>query len=294
MGAFTRLTQKMMRPSLFRRLKGRLTLMRRLLFPVPVSAPDWGLWDLEGGGEHIPVLWSRTLSSENGIPLVFSVGFGASVRDYEPLAAVLQKRGQLYRVGHSGFGRFSALGALLRWAQERFVSRCTGVEAARRVRAMIHAEDCRAMRLLQLELAVAAVLSRSKGGEGEGKRRRLSLAGHSYGTDTVLQFALEYGEKLDIETLYLFSPHPPGYLIPKEDYARLKVGRVVLVTGTRDWTRDGVGPDQRLEVLECLRVPVQRIVLDGVGHMDAAFSGLGPKGWTRALEEALLDDRRAE
>ncbi len=292
MGAFTRLTDTTRRSKLLH-WKARWELVRGLVFNAPVSAPHWGLWDLEGAGEHIPVLWSRSRSSEtDDTPLVFSVGFGASVRDYEPLAAVLQERHPLFRVGHPGFGRWAALGALFRLARERFVSGASGVEAARRVRAMIHAEDCRTMRLLQLELAVAAVLSRQDQSQS-GARRRLSLAGHSFGTDTVLQFALQYGHTLDIETLYLFSPHPPGYLIPSVDYARLKVGKVVLVSGTRDHTRDGVGPDQRLKVAEHLKVPVQAIVLDGVGHMDVAFPGLGPIAWPKELHAALFGQRSA-
>lgn len=260
----------------------RLKLLRALLFPAKVSADDWGLWDLQGEGEHVPILWSQTTPLSDAVPLIFSLGFGANVRDYEPLASILHEHHPLYRVGHAGFGRWAALGALWRLARERFVAGCSGIEAVRRVRGMIHAEECRTMRLLQLELAVAAVLSR------QGCCRHLSLAGHSFGTDTVLQFALEHGAKLEIETLYLFSPHPPGYLIPFEDYSRLRVGKVVVITGTRDWTRDGVGPERRLEILDHLKVPSRGVVLERMGHMDVAFAGLGPTIWPRELKEMLF------
>jgi hypothetical protein len=94
---------------------------------------------------------------------------------------------------------------------------------------------------------------------------------------------------LPIDTLYLFSPHPPGYLIPTADYGRLPVRRVVVISGTHDRTRDGVTARERMQVMSYLRPSARAVLLEGVGHMDFALAGLGPPHWTRQLARELED-----
>jgi pimeloyl-ACP methyl ester carboxylesterase len=122
---------------------------------------------------------------------------------------------------------------------------------------------------------------------GEFPGHRLSAAGHSFGTDTALLFALQ--ERL--ENLILFSPHPPGYLIEGEQYRELLVDNVWVVTGSKDFTHDGVGPRDRLQVAEFLDPSKLRkaLTLEGVRHMDFAFEGLGPEGWQSALPQFLVE-----
>jgi hypothetical protein len=91
---------------------------------------------------------------------------------------------------------------------------------------------------------------------------------------------------MNVDNLYLFSPHPPGYLFERESYARLRASVVWVITGTRDRTRDGVGPEERLKVAEVCDARV--INLTGVGHMDFAFAELGPEGWVERLKQVLL------
>ena len=59
------------------------------------------------------------------------------------------------------------------------------------------------------------------------------------------------------------------------------------MTGTRDRTRDGVGPQERLKVAEVCEARI--INLAGVGHMDFAFAELGPEGWVGELGVVLQD-----
>jgi hypothetical protein len=196
------------------------------------------------------------------------------------LAELFQARQTVYRVGHPGSDRWAAVGAGLRWLWQRWALAAPPQEAALQVRAYLHRESLRERRLAQLCAAI----------KEERRRHGLSaidLAGHSYGTDTALLFALRYGHEIEIATLYLFSPHPPGYLIAMDDYASLPVNRVIVVTGTRDRTRDGVGPEQRQRVANAVGDKAQLIVLEGVAHMDFAFADLGPPQWPQQLAQAL-------
>ena len=199
--------------------------------------------------------------------------------DYAPLAELFGRRQTVYRVAHPGSDRWAGPEAAARLLVRRCLMGESPQRAAQAVRAHLHRPEARRRRLDQL-WGLAGIVAR--GG-------RIDLAGHSFGTDTALMLALEYGDRLRIGTLYLFSPHPPGYLIDFSDYATLPVERVVVISGTRDRTRDGVGPEQRMRVLDALGAKGRKVMLDGVGHMDFAFSDLGPPQWPERLAEALDD-----
>lgn len=223
------------------------------------------------GGE-IPVQASGNAGS--GKCLVFSTGFAGSRTDYGALCRIFEPDYLVVRVSHPGFGCWAGLKALV-WFLGLRVQGKEAVEAALRVRRWIHSEENYLRRRGQL-LRVVEEISRRY------RVRAFSLAGHSYGTDTALRGALE----MEVEELYLFSPHPPGYLFSVEDYGRLRAGLVWLVTGTRDRTRDGVGPEERLKVAEVCDARV--INLTGVRHMDFAFAELGPEGWVEELGAGFL------
>lgn len=203
--------------------------------------------------------------------------------DYAPLAELFGQSQPVYRVGHPGSDRWAGLAALFRLLWHLRVEGCESSESARRVRTYLHREASRQRRLAQLSLAVQVALARENAGS-------IDLAGHSYGTDTALLFALGHGHEVAIDTLYLFSPHPPGYLIPEPDYGRLAVRRVVVVVGSLDRTRDGVGPEQRGRVVEAIGSKGRLIWLEGVGHMDFAFPDLGPEDWRERLAKQLADE----
>lgn len=227
------------------------------------------------------MLWSHALSGPpQGPPLVVCPGYGSTMHDYAPLAELFGERQVVYRVQHHGTARWDAFLNGLRFLWLRRRHGVGAQEAARTIRARIHHPAIRARRLSQLHRSVLEVMRHSGASS-------VDLAGHSYGTDTVLMFAGAHGRQIPIDTLYLFSPHPPGYLIPPADYARLPVKNVVVVSGTRDRTRDGVGPEQRMKVMECLPASARGLVLDGVGHMDFAFADLGPRDWPAVLREWL-------
>lgn len=248
---------------------------RRLLVRATPAARRWGLSRTEYG----PVLWSSDVELSRR-PLILSPGFGSSVYDYAPLAALFGRQQPVLRVGHPGSDRRAALGAGLRMLGYRLLRGHGPVQAARKVRAHIHRPESRRRRLRQ----VAHAVQQWQRQHGVGP---LDLAGHSFGSDTALCFALRYGREFEIDTLYLFSPHPPGYLVSRGDYVGLPVRQVIVVVGSRDRTRDGVGPEQRLEVMQALGDKARAIVLDGVAHMDFAFADLGPPGWPKSLAEEL-------
>lgn len=222
------------------------------------------------GGE-IPVQVSGNAGS--GKCLVFSTGFAGSRTDYGALCRLFEPDHLVVRVAHPGFGRWAGLKALVWFLGLRLRGKKV-VEAALRVRRWIHSEENYLRRRVQLLTVVEEITRRYE-------VHSFSLAGHSYGTDTALRCALE----MEVVNLYLFSPHPPGYLIPKKDYGRLRASVVWVVTGTRDRTRDGVGPQERLKVAAVCEARV--INLLGVGHMDFAFADLGPEGWVGELGVAL-------
>lgn len=202
-----------------------------------------------------------TSDVEEGVPLVFSPGFGAALRDYSGLCRHFERIQPVVRVGHSGSDRWAVLPAALHLLWYRALG-YSGREAAIKVRSYLHRPQARERRLRQLILAVEEVRRRTGATE-------IDLAGHSFGTDTALMLALS--EVVSIRNLWLFSPHPPGYLIPRDDYARLPVQRVNVVVGSRDWTRDGVGPFERFLVAEAVGQKAHTIVQDGFRHMDFAF-----------------------
>lgn len=245
---------------------------RRLLQP-PRPGGEWGI---SRAGES-PVLWSGRPGTR---PLVLSPGFGSSVFDYAPLADLFGRHQQVYRVGHPGSDRWAGFAAGARLLWQRFVRGQSALLAAQSVRSYLHRESSRYRRLRQLRLAAGMALRR-------GSATSIDLAGHSYGSDTALLLALLHGVELKIDTLYLFSPHPPDYLIPARDYVRLPVRRVVVVVGSRDRTRDGVGPEQRCLVAKAVGEKARLITLEGVAHMDFAFLDLGPCGWPEALARVL-------
>lgn len=224
----------------------------------------------------MPVLLCGNFAAEYLV--VLSPGFASSLTDYAPVVKALESRALIARVFHQGNGRMAGLEALLRLIGWRVLRSLPPVEAARKVREHIHRPVNRERRVEQL----SAVLD---GLQLEFPARRLSLLGHSYGTDTVLRAALRY----EVESLVLLSPHPPGYIFPERDYPKLRARRVSVVTGTEDWTRDGVGPRERLKVAGCLAgdVEVAATCLTGVGHMAFAFSEIGPSGWDSELSNVL-------
>ncbi len=210
-----------------------------------------------------PLLYTSDV--EGGVPLVFSPGFGASLRDYSGLCEAFSRNQPVVRVGHPGSDRWAALPALFRLLWYRALG-YSGRESAIKVRSRLHRPPARERRFRQLAAAVEEVRRRTGATE-------IDLAGHSFGTDTALLLALS--DLVPIQTLWLFSPHPPGYLIPRNDYTRLPVQRVNVVVGTRDWTRDGVGPSERLLVGDAVGSKAHTVVVEGYRHMDFAFATNG-------------------
>ena len=173
------------------------------------------------------------------------------------------------RVRHPGSdfrAAVAALGRLLGYRLLGYADR----EAALRVRSSLHRPEVRALRLRQLSDAVQQTVRRT-GAEA------IDLAGHSFGTDTVLQYALS--PMVPIRNLWLFSPHPPGYLIPSRDYARLSAQTVHVVVGSRDTTRDGVGPRDRMWVEHAVGSRARLLVPEGFRHMDFAGSKVYDQNW---------------
>ena len=232
---------------------------------------------LKVDGDSVPVLLSGQASS--GRLLVLSTGFASRVTDYEPLARLFEPHYLLCRVGHPGSTRWDGAKALLKLLLAKWVQRTTWRQAAVKARTWIHRESNRERRLAQLLRVMAELETSFQGFE-------ISLAGHSYGTDTVLRAALE----LEIKELYLFSPHPPGYLLESEQYRALKAGEIWVVSGTKDYTRDGVGPEERLRVGEYLDPSRLRkgLCLEGVRHMDFAFPEEGSALWTERLAQEFF------
>lgn len=251
-------------------MAAKTTLVRHLLGPGYAGSGEVARFSV--GGE-IPVQVSG--NAGGGKCLVFSTGFAGSRIDYGALCRIFEPEYLVVRVTHPGFGRWAGLKALL-WFLGLRLRGNKAVEAALRVRRWIHSEENYLRRRVQLLMVVEEISRRYR-------LHSFSLAGHSYGTDTALRCALE----MAVSNLYLFSPHPPGYLIPKKDYSRLRAGVVWVVTGTRDRTRDGVGPQERLKVAEVCEARI--INLAGVGHMDFAFAELGPEGWVGELGVVLQD-----
>lgn len=250
--------------------------LHRLLVAPVLERRRNPCWQLADGGRLLASARTKEPPSQ-GHPLLFSPGYGAALGDYARLAELFGQRQPVYRAHHQGSDRGSVWALLPRFFRTWWSQGHTA--AALAARSQIHALPVRKRRQYQLEAALRKIQQRTGA-------RKIDLAGHSFGTDTALMLAL-IQNLVEIDTLYLFSPHPPGYLIEKEQYSQLAVRRVVVVVGSRDYTRDGVGPQERLQVMEYLPSGSQAIVLPGVAHMDFAFSDLGPKDWPTLLGQAL-------
>lgn len=209
---------------------------------------------------------------------LISPGFASRLTDYGPLVKALESHGLVARIHHQKNGRFQGLLALLRLTYLHFLKGLDWPAAAREVRAALHGEVNRKARVQEL-LRASEELQRMF------PEKKLILVGHSFGTDTVIGAAL----KRRVDGLVLISPHPPGYLLRPEQYKALQAKRILLIVGEQDWTRDGVGPVDRLRVGDVLE-PNKLFaaeVLAGVGHMDFALPALGPGGWERELVRVL-------
>lgn len=232
---------------------------------------------LKVDGDSVPVLLSGQASS--GRLLVLSTGFASRVTDYEPLARLFEPHYLLCRVGHPGSERGDGAKAFLRLLWAKWIQRSTWRQAAIAARSWIHRRSNRERRLSQLLGVLAELQTSFQGFE-------MSLAGHSYGTDTVLRAALE----AEMEELFLFSPHPPGYLLGAAQYLSLNARQVWVISGTKDYTRDGVGPEERLRVAEYLDPARLRksLCLEGVRHMDFAFPEEGSALWRQRLAQEFF------
>ncbi len=228
------------------------------LFPPLPRAASVATWRTQEG----PLLFISDV--EDGVPLIFAPGFGAAIRDYSGLCESFAKTQPVIRVGHPGSDRWAAVPALARLLWYRALGH-SGREAAIKVRTHLHRSETRERRLRQLTASVQEVRRRTGATE-------IDLAGHSFGTDTALMLALS--GTVPVRDLWLFSPHPPGYLIAREHYAQLPVRQVQVVVGSRDWTRDGVGPRERLTVAEAVGVKARANTVEGHRHMD--FAGATP------------------
>lgn len=237
----------------------RLRELISLLSPPRPQSRVVELWRTEEGR----LLYTSDV--EEGIPLIFSSGFGSLLYNYGGLCDSFAESQPVIRVGHPGSDRRAALPALLRLFCYRLLGYCDR-EAAIKVRSWLHRPEARQRRLRQLSAAVEEVCRRTGAST-------VDLAGHSFGTDTVLQFTLS--GKVPVRNLWLFSPHPPGYLIPIADYSRLPVRSVKVVVGSRDWTRDGVGPRERRQVREAIGNLAELVVRKDFRHMDFARSSGG-------------------
>lgn len=111
----------------------------------------------------------------------------------------------------------------------------------------------------------------------------LALAGHSYGTYTVLSAmglqsrGLEtnfQGSEVPVRCTVLMSPQPPGMLFAREEYRKVGVPTLV-VSGTKDDLLDGSQDYlSRREVYEVLPTQMANLLIfEGVAHM--TFAGLG-------------------
>lgn len=235
------------------RLKGQQ--LRALLFPPRPRSRIVELWRIEEG----PLLYTSEV--EEGVPLIFSPGFGSSLYNYGGLCESFAKHQPVIRVAHPGSDLRAVLPAGLRLLWYRLLG-YRDREAAIKVRSYLHRPEARQRRLRQLVAAVEEVCRRTG-------TSTVDLAGHSFGTDTALQFVLSTSVR--VRDLWLFSPHPPGYLIPMAEYSRLPVRSVKIVVGSRDWTRDGVGPRERLLVTEAVGCKASTAVSEGYSHMDFAL-----------------------
>lgn len=164
-------------------------------------------------------------------------------------------------VKHPGSDRLAVPSALLQLLGYRALGYGKR-EAAINVRSYLHRPESRQLRLDQLLSTARRTLEESGGNQ-------VDLAGHSFGSDTVLMLATS--GLISVRTLWLFSPHPPGYLIPRSEYPRLPVERVEVVVGSRDQTRDGVGPFERSLAAVAAGDKAGLCLVEGFRHMDFAW-----------------------
>lgn len=254
--------------------------LQRTVFAPALETARHQRWRTASG---VRVLYSPATSTQATAPLLLCPGYGAACGDYAALARLFAHRQPVYRLTHPGSDRAAALRLLpmflARWLRSDQRS------AALAARRHIHSQPLRERRYRQLLEASCEVVERTGSS-------RIDLVAHSFGTDTALLLAGRRHDGVDIGTLYLISPHPPGYLLDTQWYAHLAVRQVVVISGTRDRTRDGVGPEERLQVLRYLPAGSRAIVLPEVAHMDFALPGLGPPGWPELLASELFSPER--
>ncbi len=224
------------------------------------------------------LLWSEPTGAP---PLLLSPGLGAAPGEYRPLRRLFTPSYQLYRTTHPGTDRRACFGPLLELVARRSLLGQSRAYAALAVRARLHAEPLRERRLRQFRIAAGEALRRTGA-------RQLGLVGHSYGTDTALSLALR-PEALKVNRLVLFSPHPPGYLVPVEALLALESLRLDLVTGPLDRTADEVRPQERMAVLQALpnRVRCYGHWLDDLDHLAPVWEQPNTDDWLVDLREAL-------
>lgn len=117
--------------------------------------------------------------------------------------------------------------------------------------------------------------------KGEFEGLPLGLAGHSYGSYTILAASglepkgLRHNvDPLPASSLLVISPQPPDMIFSHAEYEKVAVPTLVL-TGTRDdLLAGGDTYRERLRVYDHLPAPVRHaLVLENLEHMD--FAGVG-------------------
>lgn len=253
-----------------------LTLIKSLLSPGYEGSGELLELPVSSGEDKFKLKLSG--QKESGKLLFLSPGFGANSRDYGPLTRLFENGSLVVRLSHLGSTKLDFLSSVFRlfWASLRHG--LSSQQAILSARSWIHREENRQRRLNQLTAAITEVRRLYPS-------HKISLAGHSFGSDTTLLYALRY----PVNELYLFSPHPPGYLIKKNSYQDIRAKKIWVISGSRDYTHDGVGPSERLSLGSV--IPTEKlqntICLQGVAHMDFAYQGLGPEGWREQLSLKL-------
>ncbi len=194
-----------------------------------------------------------------GAPLIlFSPGFGGTCWDYEGLTLPWHEAGyHVVLLEHPG----SALWQALQLAPRRLF------RSPQQLRRYAHTPD----EVRQRPLDALFLLEHL---ERELKPRAVAIAGHSFGSYT----ALALGFLGSVSAVMALSPHPPGWLFPPEQYARLDVP-CLMVTGTRDHPYQ-----DRLEAIALSGA--ERLVVESARHMD--FAGWGPRRVVREASAAGL------
>lgn len=250
-----------------------LKLARALLGPGYQGSGSTRRFHLKRGPFSVEMLESGNRQRDR--IFLLSPGFGSALSDYGPLISPLERLGLVVRLRHPGTDRRSTPRVYFHFLWQRWRG-LSAAEAARKVRTRIHSRENRLRRLEQLKIA-ADYYRESR------PELKISVAGHSFGSDTALLYTLDH----EVDELLLYGNHPPDYLIPNQDYSLLKARCVRVFTGSRDFTRDGVGPQERLRIADFLDSDRLGGVhcLEAVEHMSFAFWGWGPDGWESTYEK---------